>query len=190
VGIETLAIASLAGSILSAGVGAIGASQQASAQAASANYQAQVARNNQQIAEQNARYATSAGQSQAQANDLRTRAIIGQQEAAQGASGIDLTTGSLADVRESTRQMGRLGTLNIIQNAALTSYGYRTQATSFGAEAGLNTAEAGYAQQAGFLGAGRSLLGGASSFSDKWLSYQLKGPFGQSTGSDIGDFGA
>jgi hypothetical protein len=178
----------MVGSLASSGIGAIGAMQQGQAQAAAANYQAQVARNSQQVAEQNARYAIQAGQSRAQTEDIRTGAVVGQQAAAQAASGIDITTGSPVDVRESTRQMGRLSSLNIMQNANLQAYGYRTQATGFGAQAGLDTAQAGFAKQAGFIGAGTSLLGGASSFADKWLSYQLKtgsggaGSIGSGTG--------
>lgn len=187
----TLGVLSLGGSLLSAGVGAIGSLQQAQATAASQRYQAQVATNNQIIMDQNARYATQAGQAKAQTEDFKTAAVIGQEEAAQGASGIDLTTGSPRAVVEGTRQMGRLSALNIANNAQLQAYGYKSQATSFSAQSRLDTATAGQAQAAGFLGVGTSLLGGASSFADKWSSYQIRGILpGSSTSSDVGDWGA
>jgi hypothetical protein len=171
----TLAVVSLATTAISAGVGAMGSIQQGQATAAASNYQAQVAKNNAITAEQNAAYATQAGTAKAQSQDFQTAAVVGAEQAGQGASGIDLTTGSPRAVREGTHQMGRLGTLNIVQDANLTAYGYRTQGTSFTAQSQLDTSQAGFASQAGFLGAGTSLLGGASSFADKWSSYQLRG---------------
>jgi hypothetical protein len=179
----TMAVVSLAGTALSAGVGAIGAEKQAAAQQASANYQAQVARNNQTIAEQNARLATQTATVNAQNTDMQTRMTLGRELAAASASGLESTTGSPVDVRTGTGEVGRLTSLEDIQKGNLTAYGYQTQATGFGATAGLERAQAGFAGQAGTIGAATSILGGASSFATKWAGFQDRGVFGG--GSDF-----
>lgn len=171
----TLAAVSLGGSLLSAGVGAVGAATTAAANSSAAMYQAQVARNNQIIAQQNASSATAAGSQQARNTDIKTAQIVGAEEAAQGASGIDVNSPSQKQVRQGTSQTGRLDSLTEAYNAYLRGRGATTEATSFGEQAQLDTAQAKNATTAGGFGVATSLLGGASSFSDKWLSYQLKG---------------
>jgi hypothetical protein len=185
---DPVTIGLLATTVISTGISAAGAIGQGQATAASNKFQAQVAENNRIIADQNARYSVSAGQTRAQTEDLKTGAIVGAETAAQGASGLDLTTGSPVSVREGTRQMGRLSSLNIINNSNLTAYGYKTQAGNFGAQSQLDLASAANASAAGFLNAGSSLVGGASSFASKWQSYQLRGLLpGGNSGSDVGD---
>jgi hypothetical protein len=171
----TLAVVGLGASALGTGVTVLGQMKSAQASADTARYQAQVNINNQLIAQQNARYAVTAGQTNAQAQDFRTRSLIGQEEAAQGASGVDLTTGSPKAVVESTRQLGRLDTLNTVQKSNLEAYGYTTQATGFGAEAQLERQKAGYATTAGIIGSTGTILGGASSFASKWNSFRNEG---------------
>jgi hypothetical protein len=174
-GIETLAIGSLAGSVLQGGLGFMGAMSTASANKASANYQAQVARNNQIIADQNASYAGAAGGVRAQTSDLKNRSEQGSIAATQGASGIDLASGSLAEVRDSAAQIGRLDTETIYNNALQTARGYEAQAANYGASAGLYESQAKGAGSAGLLSGFSSLISGASSFGDKWARYQTSG---------------
>src|SRR5678815_1728656 len=102
-----VAALSLIGTAVSGITGFLGSMQQASAAKASANYQAAVARNNQIIADQNAARTAQAGRVQAQSKDFRTRAIVGQIDAAEGASGIGLESESSQDVRRSAQQLGR-----------------------------------------------------------------------------------
>jgi len=173
-----IAAASLVAGVAQTAISISSSKQQAAALQEQANYRAKVAQNNQIIEQQNARYATAAARENAFANDLKTKAILGQQEAAQGASGLDLTSGSPEDVRESTRPLGRLGTLQTYQQGALQAYGYQSQAANFGAEAGLQRLAGADAARAGRLGATASLLGGVSSVSDKYLRFQGQGIFG------------
>jgi len=165
----------MVGSVGSSIIGGIGQQQQYSAQANAARYQAQVAENNRLIAEQNRRYASAAGASNAQIRDFTTRATLGRATAAQAASGVDVTQGSPVEVRDSLRQMGRLQTLEEVQEAALKGYGYQTQAAGFGAEAGLQRAKASSAEAAGSTAMIGSILGGAASVGDKWLRYKNVG---------------
>lgn len=166
---------SLAGSVISAGVGAIGAMQQGRAQAAAANYQAAVARNNAIIQQQNAAQAAATGRAQAQQQDLANAQRLGAIAAAQGASGIDIGSGSYQDVTRSQQQLGRLGTQNVMQRALEQARGYNIEAASQTAQAQLDQMQAAQAQRAGMIGAGTSLLGGATSFADKWLRFQTTG---------------
>ncbi len=173
----TLAIVSLVSTVASAGISFIGGQQQAAAQKDAANYQAQVARNNQVIAEQNATYARQAGAAEVEAQGMKTRAVVGQEEAAQGASGIDLTTGSPQEVRRSTSQLGQLDAATLQANAELRARGAEVQASNFGASAALYSQQAKNASSAGTISGFSSLLSGGSQFSDKWLKYQNQGIF-------------
>lgn len=169
-GIETLAIASLVGTAVSGVTGFIGAQQQGAAAEASAKYQAQVARNNETIAAQNAQYSAAAAGTQAQANDMKERATLGGILAAQGASGLDVDGGSSRDVREAARRIGRLDTETIYSNALQSARSSLTQATGFEAQSRLSDMQA--KNSSNNLAAFGSLLGGATSFSDKWLRYR------------------
>lgn len=162
----------LAFSAISGIVGAIGSIQQAGAAKASAEYTAQVARNNETISRQNAQYAAAAGEASAQNQDFKNRAQLGAIEAAQGASGIDLDSTTLRSVREGAGNILRLDTANVMANARLRARGYDTQAGNFAAEADLARMRGQSAQSAGYIGAFGSLLGGASSFAEKWSKYQ------------------
>lgn len=173
----TLGAISLASSVIGGGISFIGSMQTAQANASAANYQAQVARNNQIIAQQNADYARQAGQAQVEQEGMKTRAVIGAEAAAQGASGIDLTTGSPSDVRRSTQEVGELNSMNIMQNAELRARGFDIEATNQGAQAGLLRQQASNAQTAGAFSGFSSLLTGGSNFADKWLKYQNEGVF-------------
>lgn len=174
-GIETLVIASLASSVVSAGIGFMGAQQQAAGQEAAANYQAQVAKNNQVVAAQNAQYASQAAAIQAQSKDFQNRAKQGGILAAQAASGIDVGSGSSAEVRQSAEQLGKLDTETIYSNALQTVRGDVQQSKNFEAQSQLDTLTARNARSAGTWQSFGSLIGGASSFSDKWARYQLAG---------------
>jgi hypothetical protein len=176
-GIETLAIASLVGTAGSGIMGAAGAKQTASANAAAAQYQSQVAANNAIIAQRNAVASREAGASQAQTNDLKTGALIGKQLATQAANGLDVNSGTNLAVRESALNIGHLDTLTILNNAAKQAAGYQSQAMNFTAESQLDTAKAANAKTAGDFNVATSLLGSAGSFADKWAGYSQKGVF-------------
>lgn len=158
-------------------VSAVGAAQSAKAQQNAANYQAQVARNNATIAEQNAEAATRAGQAKATDTSLRARALLGTLSAAEGASGVDVNTGSAVETRETQREMGQLDTEREVHNATLQAYGYRSQSTGFAAQAGLDTMTAKQAAAAAPLAVGSTLLSGASSVADKFAKLQTSGAF-------------
>lgn len=173
----SLAAASLIAAGTSAAVGAVGAIEQSNAASSAANYQAQVARNNQAIADQNAQTALEQGQQQTLAKQQQTAQQISSERAATAASGIDPNSGSSVRIQGSTAALGALDAQTITNNAARTAWGYKTQGLDFGAEAGLLQQQASSASTAGALGAFSSIIGGASSVSNKWLQYQQQGAF-------------
>lgn len=158
----------LVAGVAGAGMTAAGTLSSGFAASNAASYQAQVARNNAQIAQQNADYAIAAGQAKASTESLKGAAIGGKIKAAQAASGVDVNTGSAVDVQMSQREQEKLDTETTLHNSQLTAYGYRTQATNFEAESKLDEMKADSAKTGAILGATGSLLGSASSLGFKW----------------------
>jgi hypothetical protein len=175
---EVAAAASLAGTAASA-VGSIASANASSKEAA---YQAQVAKNNDIIAEQNANYATEAGAAKTYDAGLRTRAQQGALLAGLAANGVDVNSGSSEDVRQTERQTGEVTQERTAQDAALTAYGYRSQGTNFQAQSGLDTAESKAAPTAGYLKGIGGLLSSASTLPTKFS--WMKGDDGE--GADYG----
>lgn len=159
--------------IAGAGVSAFGTYEQGQAQGANADYQSQVAANNAAIARENANMTEASGAAKEAAQGMRTRAAGGTIKAAQGASGIDVNSGSTVDVQRAAAKLGALDSLTIRSNTARESYGYQVQATSDDAESKLLTQEAGQARQAGTIGALGTFLSGASSVGLKFAGLQL-----------------
>lgn len=182
----TLGTAGLIFGGLGAATSAFGAISSAQAQGANASYQAQVAQNNATIAAQNASAATKSGQAKAEQVGLANRAKLGAVVAGQAASGVDVNSGSNEDVARSQVELGQLDVGNTINNATLQAYGYRTQQTSFQAQAGLDTAQASQAGTAGALGAAGSLFQGASQLGLGYTRLQNAGVVGGSGSSGGG----
>lgn len=157
-------IAGGVGAATSAGGTILGGISQGNA----ANYNAQIARNNATVATQNATYAEAAGAAQGAATSQKGAAKMGAIKAAQAASGVDVNSGSPAVVQESERDLNRLDTENVISNANLSAYGYRTQATNYTSQAGLESTEAEEAPIGADIGAAGGLLSSASSLGLKW----------------------
>lgn len=167
-GVETLAIGSMVGSALGGIFSAFGAQSQGAAQAGAYRYKAQVALNNAKIAEGNARYSLLTGENEAMIAGMKTRAQIGTTLAKQGASGLDVNSGSAVDVRESEASIGSFNEMMIRANAQREGYGHRVEAYNFREEAKLDKMAAANALTAGNISATSSLIGGATSVADKW----------------------
>lgn len=142
-GIETLAVAAIATSVIGAGVSAYGqiragqaqaASAQAGAQAAASQYQYQAAvadinrrtaERNQYLAGRNAEYVEAAGARLADDRARRIRQTIGAQRAALAANGLLLDEGSAADMQGDTASLGRMALAEIGDNTRRQAAGYR-----------------------------------------------------------------
>jgi F0F1-type ATP synthase membrane subunit c/vacuolar-type H+-ATPase subunit K len=141
-------------SVIGAGIGAVGQIQ-------SGMYQGQVADNNAKIAAQNAEYARESGQQQAAVTSMKGASKVAHVKAAQAASGIDVNTGSAADVTTGEREVAKLDVDTVLNNAELQAYGYTTQQASFKAQAQQD-------RTAAIIGATGDLFSAASSLDFKW----------------------
>lgn len=151
-------VAAIAGAGLSA-FGTLRAGEAASNQAA---YQAQVAKNNQVIADQNALYAIEAGAARSEIVGRQAGSRLGQVRAGIAANNIDVNSGSAALVQQSQREVGELEQLTEENKALLLAHGYQAQGAGFGAESGLREIAAKEAGPASYLKAGGDLLSSAS----------------------------
>lgn len=172
----TIAIASLALGAVSTGAGFLGQMQQQQAAGAQQSYLAQQARQRQQIADQQARDATQRGEVAVEKQRNLTAQRIGTQQAALAAQGTTLE-GSPTDILGDTARAGEQDALTQRSNAAREAYGYKVQGAGFGADAAFRES-----WSPSYLGAGSSLLMGASSLADKWSKFQQNDPGGSGGG--------
>lgn len=148
------------------------------------SYQSSIAKQNQQIAEQNASYARYSGEVESQQEAIKVREDIGQTRAQQGAGNLDINSGSNAEVRASQMAVGQESIAMIRSNAAKTAYGYEVQAYQFGEQASWdNTAvsfeqqAAGNAKTAGDISADASILGTVGKLAGMGASAYKSGTF-------------
>lgn len=155
------AAAGLAAVGTAASIGATAARANAESQAAS--YQAQVARNNAIIANQQADAEILAGQRQAEIQSMQTAAKVAKIRAAFGARGVDVNSGSAVDVQASEREIGKIDSETALSNAQQKAYGYRSRASGYTAQAGLYDQKRGSIPEAAGWEIGGTLLSRASS---------------------------
>lgn len=129
-------------------------------------YRSEVAKMNQAIAEDNAARSIQRSQIEAQDQDAVTLALLGEQEVAQASSGVSLGSRTFVGTRRNARVLGRLDALRIRQGGELEAYNYRTDAANFKAEGGAARREGRASLLGGFIGAAKSLVGGAGKVKD------------------------
>lgn len=146
-------------SVVSGVVGAMGAMQQAEAQARAAEYNAKIQERNALIADQNRKQAIETADVAATDKRRDNRRVMAQMRAAYGASGIEMA-GSPLDVLEDTALEQELDTQRIkyegtlrAREGAISMLGMREDAT-------LQRMEASSARSAGGIAAIGSLVGG------------------------------
>lgn len=162
---------SLAGGLLSA----FGAKQAGENQQAMYNYQAQVARINSQIDKQNEEYARNKGEIEATQYGMKARQQAGAIRAAQGASNIDVNSGSAVEVQNSQRKISQMDLTQIRSNAAKVAYDYDVKSTMDLNQANLDVMAGENAKKAGDINAMSSILGTVGSVSSKWLQGSQQG---------------
>jgi hypothetical protein len=174
----TVAAVSMGATAAGGVTSAIGSAMSGQAQGNMYAYQQSVALMNKQIADQNESYALASGEVEAQQSGMRTRAEIGQTKATQGASNLDVNTGSNLRVREGEAEIGAENQALIRSNAARTAYGFAVEGAQDTAQGQVYGMAGANAIEAGQIGAFTSLLGGAAGVSDKWFQARQSGLFG------------
>lgn len=133
---------------VTAGLKAASASASGTAAGDEANYQAEVAK-------YNAKMASKIGNIEAENQSMKTRARIGAIKSNYAGHGVDVNTGTAADVAAAAASMGELDVQTIRSDAARRMFGFKTQAD-------LYEQKADNAYAAGEMGAITSLVGGAA----------------------------
>ena len=162
------ATAALVAGVAGAGITGVGKVESGIATSEAASYSAAVARNNAIIANDNAVYAEQAGNVKATTQGLKGAQVAGKIKAGEAASGIDVNTGSAKAVQAGQREIANLDTKTVVNNADLTAYGYRSQATSYTAQSQLDELTAAQAPIGADLSAAGGLLSSASALGGKW----------------------
>lgn len=172
-----LAGGSMALSGASSIVGAYGAYKSGQAKQQMYEYQSAIALRNADIAKQNADYSVRVGETQAQAQGMKTRFAVGSTIASRGASGLDVNRGSNARVVESVQEIGEHDASVIRSDAAKRAYGYEVEAANATAQGQVYQMAGDEAYSAGKIQAISTLLGGAGSVSSKWGDANQRGIF-------------
>ncbi len=175
---DPLSIASMGMSAVGAGINAFGAIQSGAAQSRMYQYQAGVAETNQKIALQNRDYALNVGETEAVRYGMGAADRAAKIKTGMSMSGMDIGSGSKADVQSSLKTVSGMDLEQTSKNAARKAYGYEVEAAQNTAQAGLYTRAASDAESAGGIKALGSLVSGAGSVADKWL--QRDPAFGRS----------
>lgn len=162
-----LQLAGLAASTVSG----IGQSLQGRAAAQSATYNAAIAHNNQIVAENNATAAIQEGEANAGASSQGTKAKIGGILANQGASGVDIGSGSSIDTRASAAQTGELNSINIRADAARRAYGYKSDAYNAQVQEQMDKNEAKNAGLSSEVASAGTLLSNAANPNNSYGAY-------------------
>lgn len=147
---------------------AVGAGASAYSSIQQGNYQAAVAKNNQLIADNNARNAQQAGIAAVTASQLKSAQEVANARARAGGAGIDPNFGSPVDLQSDTAKLGALDALTIKSNYEKVAAGYQSQANVYGADAQMD-------KIAGQNSAVGSILSGASSVGSKYADYRSVG---------------
>ena len=116
-------------------------------------YQQQVLARQAAQMEENANRASYAAQVNQQQQDMTTRALLGEQIAAQSASGLSLGGKSQMLTRKAARELGRLDALNIRQAGDVEAYNFRQIAQDKFDELKFTKGQAGSILLSGFLDA-------------------------------------
>lgn len=109
-------------------IGLAGSMMQAQGQTQNANFQSGMMKQNALFKEQAAQETIAAGDTSADWQRVRTGQAVGTQRSVQAANGIDVNSGSAAQLQDDTAMLGELDALTIQNNAAREAYGYRVQA--------------------------------------------------------------
>ena len=170
-GLSTAAMISLGATALSTGVGVVGSIRQARAQSEQMEYQADVARQNQQLAEQQASAERRQGYENMVTQRQETARLIGRQRAAAGASGAVVDVGSNLDLQADTAAQGEIDAINVYNQALDRAYNYDVQAVNYGNQEAAYDASASSAKKAGYINAFGTAIGGLATMGSTWAKF-------------------
>lgn len=163
-------VATMALIAASTAVSAYGAYTQQKAANKAADFQSQVASNNQRTAELYAKDAEKRAAQEASDHKKRIAAVKSDQQASMAAAGFDIGQGSALDILGDTAAAGAMDIARIKDDGARKAAQYRQQGSNFGAEAQLYA----NSKSSPFLAGATSLLQGASQFSSSYDTWAYR----------------
>lgn len=166
-----MAVASLVGTLVGGGVSAYGAYAGGQRQQQMFDYQSRVAQINASIAGQQANVEQVTGDIRAQQSGLKTAQRMGLTRAGIAAGGLDTGSGSAKAVLGSEAEVGQFEQSSILNDATRRALAYSTSQFGDTAQAGADIAAGQGAVQAADINVGTSILGAATSVSDKWTKF-------------------
>jgi hypothetical protein len=169
--------ASLVASALGGLMTVYGQIQQGKAADASAKYQAAVDRNNAILSDRKERDAILRGNEEERRQRVETSQRIGLQRASFAENNIDLGSDSVIDTLSDTAMTGELDALTIRNNAQREASGYAAEGMNYRASAENELMAGKNAKKASKINATASILGTASTVSDRWAGYKTEGVF-------------
>nr|DAG73961.1 MAG TPA: hypothetical protein [Caudoviricetes sp.] len=175
----------LAATGLSTGIGVVGSIRQARAQSEQMEYQADVARQNQQLAEQQASAERRQGYENMVTQRQETAKLIGRQRAAAGASGAVVDVGSNLDLQADTAAQGEIDAINTYNQALDRAYNYDVQAVNYGNQAAAYDASASSTKKAGYINALGTAIGGIATMGSTWAKFKGNQPLSVSNGAQM-----
>jgi hypothetical protein len=150
------------------GMKVIGGIAESNAETRSARYQAEVARNNQTIAQDNASFERQAGRVEVQNQQMRNRNMMGEIVTNQASRGLEVTSGSNLDAQAGFADIAEFDIGTMRSNTDRKVKAYLNEAENFGAAEENYDNSAKYAKKAGTIRALSALTDGASSLNSKW----------------------
>ena len=168
-----LAVGAIA-AVTSTVLGTVSSVQQGKQQQAMYNYQAKVAEENAKIANKNAATERQTGIEEARLQRMKTLQVVGSQQTAMAANGMDVTQGTSLDIIEDTAAMGELDALQIQTNYERKAQSYEAQANNFNNQASMDVIAGKNAYTAGQIKAVQTGLNGVSKtvgVASKWVGF-------------------
>ena len=181
---------SLTAAALGTTMGVVSSIQQGRTQSAQARYQADVARQNQELAEEQASAQARQGYENMITQRQETAKLIGRQRAAAGASGAAVDVGSSLDLQADTAAQGEMDAINLYNQGLDAAYNTQLQAWNYGRQASAYDAQADSALTSGYLNAAGTALGGIADMGSTWAKYKGRQNDGAGSGNQTGVYNA
>lgn len=160
---------SLIGSLAGMANSAVGSYYSAQSKASSIKFQADMDALNAQMSEKQAQNALFQGERQAGQVSMKYGQLKSSQRAAMAANGVDLGTGSAAEVQASTDLSKEIDMNTIASNATRSAWGFRTQSLNYTNQSLIERATGNSISPAGY--GVSSLLGSSGNVAAAWYRY-------------------
>ena len=144
-------------------------------------FRAQVLRRNRAISEERGVDARRRSVHEQLVQKSATEQLVGQSRANAAARGVEVGSGSAADIEANFRGVGNIEQSIIRDNAGRAELGHKQQASQFEIEAQLEEAGIDSARTARDIDISSALISGASSVSSKWAAFNREGAFSGNT---------